>query len=84
MHYVYSKQGAANALGLSSINQVNRYKKNAIQAGKIPCKIIGGIECMTLIFCNINQKLNELQAITMATKPMSLKHSLMEFCLSFK
>lgn len=44
MHYVYNKQGAANALGLSSINEINRYKNNAISAGKIPCKNIGGVE----------------------------------------
>ncbi len=43
-HYVYNREGASLALGLSSVNQVKRYIDNALKAGLQPSKIIGGIE----------------------------------------
>jgi hypothetical protein len=73
MHYVYSKQGAANALGLSSINQVDRYKKNAIQAGKIPCKIIGGIEMYDIDILRYKSKTKRITSNNYGYKANELK-----------
>ncbi len=73
MHYVYSKQGAANALGLSSINQVDRYKKNAIQAGKIPCTIIGGIEMYDIDILRYKSKTKRITSNNYGYKANELK-----------
>ena len=43
-HYIYNREGAAAAMGLSNANQLKRYKDNALEAGLQPSKIIGGIE----------------------------------------
>lgn len=43
-HYIYTKEGAANALGLSNINNLNYYIKKAQEAGAEPSKIMGGVE----------------------------------------
>ena len=43
-HYVFTKEGAAQILGLKNIKQIERYRKKAIENGLIPSKTIGGLE----------------------------------------
>ena len=43
-HYIYTKEGVQDFLGLKNTKEVRRYKQNAIKAGYKPSKIIGGVE----------------------------------------
>ena len=43
-HFVYTKEGAANTLGLSSVNSLLYYIKKAKTVGIEPSRTIGGIE----------------------------------------
>ena len=43
-HYIYTKRGATDALGLSNTNDLNYYIKKAKIAGVEPSKTIGGVE----------------------------------------
>ena len=43
-HYVYTKEGITDAIGLKSVSQINKYKRDAIKAGYIPSKTMGGTE----------------------------------------
>ncbi|MFA6195271.1 MAG: hypothetical protein WC656_01350 [Sulfurimonas sp.] len=62
MHYIYNKDGAALALGLSDSCQLKRYKDKAIKAGAMPCKIIGGVELYDIDIL-MNQKNQKNPAI---------------------
>jgi len=55
-HYIYSKEGVQEFLGLKTLKEVNRYKRNAIEAGKVPCKILGGIEMFDIDILLQNNK----------------------------
>jgi len=43
-HFVYTKEGAADVLGLGNVNSLLYYIKKAKAAGVEPSKTIGGIE----------------------------------------
>jgi len=43
-HYVYTKEGAVEALGLKDVKSLNYYIKKAKAAGINPSKITGGVE----------------------------------------
>jgi len=43
-HYVHTKDGACQAIGLNTNSELARYKRNAIQEGYEPSKVIGGTE----------------------------------------
>jgi hypothetical protein len=43
-HYIYTREGAADAMRLGSVNNLKYYIKKAKAAGCEPSKIIGGIE----------------------------------------
>ena len=44
MHFVYTREGVARAMGLRSVNGLGYHIKKAKQLGVNPSKIIGGVE----------------------------------------
>lgn len=44
MHYIYTKEGAVDALGLRDVKALRYYIKKAKAAGVEPSKRIGGVE----------------------------------------
>jgi len=43
-HYMFTREGATQMLGLKNPKQIERYRKNAIDKGLVPSKLVGGIE----------------------------------------
>lgn len=43
-HFIYTREGVAEALGLKKMSSINRYIKKAKKLGVKPSKNIGGIE----------------------------------------
>jgi len=43
-HYIFTKEGVMEELGLKNIREVTRYSKNARAKGLVPSKIVGGVE----------------------------------------
>jgi len=48
MHYIYTKEGAAEAMGLRKSMELNYYIKKAKRVGLEPSKMLGGIEYFDL------------------------------------
>ena len=44
MHYIFNREGAARALGLRNIKELNRYIKKAKNANVEPSKKLGNTE----------------------------------------
>jgi len=47
-HFIYTREGAAQALGLRNVSGLSYYIKKAKAAGEEPSKIIGGVEYFDL------------------------------------
>jgi len=43
-HYIFTKEGVMQELGLKNISEVARYIKSAKAKGLVPSKIVGGVE----------------------------------------